>query len=162
MFANWLGVYLDSDGDDRVDWDEIAGIVEDAFRTVAPKTLPADFKASDPADPNYDFAYIDREIKLAHQRGLTPLVYIEGTPAWASVEIDGGTRASPKLLGQFARAAARRYSGSFQGLPRVRYWQAWNEPNNAVTGAEQVSVVAHLVNSGRVRLTGNFRGARLR
>ena len=39
MFANWLGVYLDTDGDERVDWDEIAGIVEDAFRTVAPKTL---------------------------------------------------------------------------------------------------------------------------
>ena len=28
-----------TDGDDRVDWDVIAGIVEDAFRTVAPKTL---------------------------------------------------------------------------------------------------------------------------
>jgi hypothetical protein len=28
--------------------------------------------------------------------------------------------------------------------------------------AEQVSVVAHLVNSGRVRLSGNFRGAQLR
>ena len=28
--------------------------------------------------------------------------------------------------------------------------------------AEQVSVVAPLVNSGRVRLTGNFRGAQLR
>jgi len=28
--------------------------------------------------------------------------------------------------------------------------------------AEQVSVVAHLVNSGRVRLTGNFRGSQLR
>jgi hypothetical protein len=28
--------------------------------------------------------------------------------------------------------------------------------------AEQVSVVAHLVNSGRVRLTGNFRGAQIR
>lgn len=27
--------------------------------------------------------------------------------------------------------------------------------------AEQVSVVAHLVNSGRVRLVGNFRGARI-
>jgi hypothetical protein len=39
VFANWLGVYLDTDGDDRVDWDEIAGILEDAFRTVAPKTL---------------------------------------------------------------------------------------------------------------------------
>jgi hypothetical protein len=33
----WLGVRLDID----VDWDEVAGIVEDAFRTVAPKTLVA-------------------------------------------------------------------------------------------------------------------------
>ena len=33
----WLGVRLDVD----VDWDEIAGIVEDAFRTVAPKSLAA-------------------------------------------------------------------------------------------------------------------------
>ena len=39
VFATWLGVYLDTDGDDRVDWGEIAGIIEDAFRTVAPKTL---------------------------------------------------------------------------------------------------------------------------
>ena len=33
----WVGVRLDVD----VDWDEVAGIVEDAFRTVAPKTLVA-------------------------------------------------------------------------------------------------------------------------
>ena len=31
----WLGVYLDV----PVDWDEIAEIVEDAYRTVAPKRL---------------------------------------------------------------------------------------------------------------------------
>jgi hypothetical protein len=31
----WLGVRLDVD----VDWDEITGIVEDAYRQVAPKTL---------------------------------------------------------------------------------------------------------------------------
>ena len=31
----WLGVRLN----DVVDWDELAGIVEDAFRTVAPKRL---------------------------------------------------------------------------------------------------------------------------
>jgi hypothetical protein len=42
VFATWLGVYLDTDGDDRVDWNEIAGIVEDAFRTVAPKALIAE------------------------------------------------------------------------------------------------------------------------
>jgi hypothetical protein len=32
-------------------------------------------------------------------------------------------------LASFATAAARRYSGSFEGLPRVRYWQGLNEPN---------------------------------
>lgn len=42
VFATWLGVYLDTDGDDRVDWTEIASIVEDAFRTVAPKALIAE------------------------------------------------------------------------------------------------------------------------
>ena len=35
----------------------------------------------------------------------------------------------PRALADFAEAAARRFSGTFQGLPRVRYWQVWNEPN---------------------------------
>jgi hypothetical protein len=30
---------------------------------------------------------------------------------------------------QFATAVARRYSGKFAGLPRVKYWQGLNEPN---------------------------------
>ena len=34
----WLGVYLDVD----VDWDRIAEIVEDAYRTIAPKRLVAE------------------------------------------------------------------------------------------------------------------------
>lgn len=42
VFAGWLGVYLDTDGDDRVDWDEVAGILEDAFRTIASKALIAE------------------------------------------------------------------------------------------------------------------------
>jgi hypothetical protein len=37
----WIGVRLDVD----VDWDEIAGIVEDAYRMVAPKTLVAQLEA---------------------------------------------------------------------------------------------------------------------
>ena len=41
----WLGVRLDID----VDWDEVAGIVEDAFRTIAPKTLVA--RLDDPPPP---------------------------------------------------------------------------------------------------------------
>ena len=38
VFATWLGVYLDTDGDDRVDWSEIADVIEDAYRTVAPRS----------------------------------------------------------------------------------------------------------------------------
>jgi hypothetical protein len=38
----WLGVYLDV----PVDWDEIADVVEDAYRVVAPKTLVAQLDAA--------------------------------------------------------------------------------------------------------------------
>jgi len=37
----WLGVYLDV----PVDWDEVAVIVEDAFRTIAPKRVIAELDA---------------------------------------------------------------------------------------------------------------------
>ena len=39
VFSQWLGVYLDTTGPDRVDWGEIAAIVEDAFRHIAPAVL---------------------------------------------------------------------------------------------------------------------------
>jgi hypothetical protein len=41
-FSNWLGIYLDACGNNRVDWVEVAAIVEDAFRTVASKKLVAE------------------------------------------------------------------------------------------------------------------------
>ena len=37
-----------------------------------------------------------------------------------------------RRYGQFARAVATRYSGCFDGLPQVRYYQAWNEPNLSI------------------------------
>ncbi|SDC77492.1 MmcQ/YjbR family DNA-binding protein [Rhodococcus tukisamuensis] len=40
----WVGVYLDV----SVDWDEVADIVEDAYRTVAPRTLTARLDADTP------------------------------------------------------------------------------------------------------------------
>ncbi|MGH9155076.1 MAG: hypothetical protein ACRD1K_04330 [Acidimicrobiales bacterium] len=41
MFATWLGVHLDTAGVSAVDWNEIANIIEDAFRVVAPTRLVA-------------------------------------------------------------------------------------------------------------------------
>ena len=39
VFSGWVGVYLDTSALRKADWDEIAAIIEDAYRQVAPKTL---------------------------------------------------------------------------------------------------------------------------
>src|SRR5262249_11664533 len=46
VFKNWLGVYLDTVGEDRVDWTEIADIIKEAYRTVAPRSLIDEFDRS--------------------------------------------------------------------------------------------------------------------
>ena len=102
------------------------------WRRVAPATRPANFDPANPADPAYNWSLWDAQVRNAKAHGLEPILSIEGAPDWAVEPGEGfaGTRRpSPTEFGLFLRAAARRYSGSFQGLPRVRYWQAWNEPN---------------------------------
>ena len=39
VFSGWLGVYLDASALNKPDWHEIAAIIEDAYRHVAPKAL---------------------------------------------------------------------------------------------------------------------------
>ena len=39
VFADWLGVYLDTMSDSKADRDEVAAIVSDAYRNIAPKAL---------------------------------------------------------------------------------------------------------------------------
>jgi hypothetical protein len=41
-FSEWLGCFLDTRGEHRVDWDELSAILEDAFRQIAPKRLIAE------------------------------------------------------------------------------------------------------------------------
>ena len=43
VFSGWLGIYLDVKSDTRkLAWSEVAAIVEDAYRYVAPKVLVAE------------------------------------------------------------------------------------------------------------------------
>jgi hypothetical protein len=84
--------------------------------------------AADPANPGYRWALIDRVVRGAVASGLTPIVTILGAPGWARPDPQW-LRPDPDALGMFAHAAARRYSGAFRGLPHVRYWVVWNEPN---------------------------------
>ena len=91
----------------------------------------------DPDDPAYRWESMDQQVVAAVEGGLAPIVYISASVPWARGRGVGlpGTWPSPVQLASFARAAARRYSGGFTPLgdsvplPRVRFWQAWNEPN---------------------------------
>ncbi|MDX6513210.1 MAG: hypothetical protein QOE36_2714 [Gaiellaceae bacterium] len=85
---------------------------------------------ANPADGAYSWTAYDNQIKLIAARGMTPLVMIYGTPIWARDSYGGpGYAPVPAALADFMRAAVARYSGTFQSLPRVKYWQIWAEPN---------------------------------
>ena len=76
-----------------------------------------------PRDPAYDWRRADRVLRGLRRYGLTPVLTLVGTPAWAN----GGRAPNfapphPRDFRRFATAAASRY-------PWVRYWLIWNEPN---------------------------------
>ena len=76
-----------------------------------------------PRDPAYDWRRADRVLRGLHRYGLTPVLTLVGTPAWAN----GGRAPNyapprPRDFRRFASTAASRY-------PWVRYWLIWNEPN---------------------------------
>jgi hypothetical protein len=107
---------------------------------VARSRRPAN--AADPADPAYDWTTYDAFVKRAAENRIKVVFSILWTPTWAIArrEKKRPNRAPARMkdLQNFALAAARRYSGTFRPdpegppLPAVRYWLAWNEPNNPV------------------------------
>lgn len=101
-----------------------------SWRATAPAAPAKGFAAADPSDPGYRWETLDEQIEAAVAAGLRPIVDIIVAPPWA-LEDGSGSPGTPvaRDLGDFARAAATRYSGRFHGLPHVRYWQVWNEPN---------------------------------
>jgi hypothetical protein len=105
------------------------------WSVIAPATRPSHFKPTDPSDPAYNWAQLDAELRLIHAQGLEPIVYVAAAPEWALRSVDGFARPDPAQYRAFALAAVRRYSGAVKGLPRVRYWQAWNEPNKVANGS---------------------------
>jgi hypothetical protein len=103
-----------------------------------------DFDASDPASPRYDFTATDAAVRSAVAAGLQPLLVVTHAPDFAEAPdrwryaYPGSWAPNPNALRSFAVALARRYDGSFpdplgpgRSLPRVRLYQAWNEPNLA-------------------------------
>jgi hypothetical protein len=113
-----------------------------SWAAVAPAARPPGFNAADPGSPGYDFSTVDAQVRALGAAGLQALINITGAPSWAEgpnrpPSVSPGTwKPDPAAFAQFAQASARRYDGSYRDpsrpgvvLPRVRYWQAWNEPN---------------------------------
>jgi hypothetical protein len=90
--------------------------------SVVARSKPA--SPGDPADPAYNWSIPDHLVNRTATNGLEPMLSVYLAPKWA-----GGNTPSPKAYGLFAKAAARRYSGTYQSLPRVKVWMIWNEPN---------------------------------
>ncbi|HEY7829319.1 MAG TPA: hypothetical protein VIC06_01995 [Solirubrobacteraceae bacterium] len=112
------------------------------WRDIAPAVAPTGFQASDPASPGYSFTRIDAAVHSAVAAGLQPLLVVSHAPDFAEAPhrwpdaYPGSWAPSPAALHDFAEALARRYDGAFPDplapgrlLPRVRLFQAWNEPN---------------------------------
>jgi hypothetical protein len=107
--------------------------------------------AADPGDPAYDWTLYDRFVRYSSQYGIKVVFSILFTPTWANggkaKNVAPTTTAGWTALRQFAFAAAKRYSGTYVPpieqqdplnsstslpLPAVRFWTAWNEPNNPI------------------------------
>ena len=109
------------------------------WNQIAPRR-PKD--ATSPRDRAYDWRRPDKILRGVRRYGLTPVVTLVGTPAWAN----GGRSPNfapprPRHFSAFARAAARRY-------PWVRYWLIWNEPNKPLwlKPTRAAIYVQHLLN----------------
>jgi hypothetical protein len=115
------------------------------WASVAPdgSTSPPGFDPADPADPHYHWGAIDSAVRSAAQHHLGVILTFLDAPRWAEgpgtpgrYVSPGAWNPDPAAFAAFIHAAALRYSGSFPdpqipavSLPRVSYWEPWNEPN---------------------------------
>jgi hypothetical protein len=109
------------------------------WNEIAPRPQSADrprFDASDPADYR-GFGPYDDLVRRATRLGFRILIDVApDAPRWATaghppITVETVNRApDAHAFGEFAAAVARRYSGSFRGLPAVHFFSIWNEPNH--------------------------------
>lgn len=100
------------------------------WNEIAPAARPAAFDPTNPNSPGYRWKDLDRETADAVARGLTPFFELYGAPRWGQSPAGAGEEhPDPAQLAQFAQAVATRFDGAHDGLPWVRYYEVWNEPN---------------------------------
>ncbi len=111
-------------------WSIIAPATDQAVKPV--------FDATDPgAYPPELWARYDRIVTAAAAHGIAVNFNLTSpVPRWAATasprpELQETFGPNVEEFGKFVKAVGTRYSGTYQGLPRVDYWSIWNEPNQA-------------------------------
>jgi hypothetical protein len=111
------------------------------WNLIAPNSMSASrpaFNATDPgAYPLGVWTRYDRVVQDAQQLGLQVyFMIVPPAPLWAIPRGEPlgqgeplGHAPNPSDFGQFVQALGERYSGSYEGLPRVTFWGIWNEPD---------------------------------
>ncbi len=118
------------------------------WQELAPTAPPNIATTANPNWSGYNWGPVDSAVRETVANGLTPLFEITFAPSWAegphrppvSTRAPEGTwRPSARAFQALATALGKRYSGHFpdpanpgRSLPRVTYWQGWNEPNLAI------------------------------
>jgi hypothetical protein len=108
--------------------------------TVPSPDAPARPAGFDPADPgDYPgFEPYDDVVRKATAKGFRVLLGLAPqAPRWVTEDARGtgdqaNLRPIPAEFAKFAGAVAKRYSGGFRGLPRVGWFEIWNEPNHVI------------------------------
>lgn len=111
---------------------DLASVTAD-WREIAPekdsKVPPAGFDGADPSSPLYNWANLDRVIKVLRASKLEPLLTVTGPgPLWTSTDPERGSaryRPDPVMFAAFAKAVALRYRA------QVARYIVWYEPNDA-------------------------------
>jgi hypothetical protein len=142
-------LFLSSESEVREHWleearDTSASIarIDVKWRSVAPANLPAGFDATNPSAPGYEWETVDDAVRSAVDNGQSVMFTVFQAPQWAEGSArpknaePGSWKPQASAYEAFAQALASRYDGSFPdplvpgaSLPRVRYFEAWNEPN---------------------------------
>ena len=117
------------------------------WNLVAPMTRPRGFDPTDPASYSLWSVY-DEIVSAAHKDGIVVDFSLTGpAPLWAAGSGQpapggyGQWKPSAAAFKQFVQAVGTRYSGNYDptlgqsvpgdpnDLPRVSFWEIWNEPN---------------------------------
>jgi hypothetical protein len=111
-------------------WSEIAPEPRAKRKPKFDASNPAAYAGALNAWPG--FGQYDDLVMRAQAYGFRILGTISGdAPRWATAGGKGNNyNVNSAYYAEFAEAVARRYAGNFMGLPAIRYFSIWDEPNH--------------------------------